>query len=99
MISYQFHIVYNSLVKQPYLVSPIFTNDDVEVLANLRSHTTRGILNCLKQLYKNNLSCYLKCWPADSTPVQDSQQHLLVCGKLELNKSTVATGKIVIDDI
>ena len=39
------------------------------------------------------------CWPADGTHVQDSQQHLLVCGKLELNKSTVATEKIVIDDI
>ena len=92
-------IVYNSLVKQPYLVSPIFTNEDVEVLVNLRSHTTRGIRTNFKQLYKNDLSCPLVCWPADGTHVQDSQQHLLVCEKLELNKSTVATEKIVIDDI
>ena len=38
-----YRIIYNSFVKQPNLVSPLFTNDDVEVLANLRSHTTRGI--------------------------------------------------------
>ena len=42
-------IVYENLEKQSYLISPIFTNDDIEILSNLRSHTTRGIRSNFKQ--------------------------------------------------
>jgi hypothetical protein len=43
-------ITYDKLEKQSYLISPLFANDDVEVLSNLRSHTTRGIRGNFSQL-------------------------------------------------
>ena len=45
-------ITYEKLEKQPYLTSALFSNDDVEILSNLRSHTTRGIRSNFSQLYK-----------------------------------------------
>ena len=45
-------IVYQNLEKQPYLSSPMFTNDDIGILSNLRSHTTRGIRSNFRQKEK-----------------------------------------------
>ena len=93
-------IRYNSLEKQPYLVSPLFSNEDVGILSNLRSHTTRGIRGNFKNFYIGNTNCPLKCWPVDSQPLEDTQQHLLVCNKIQIKTSpTVACGKPVYDDI
>jgi hypothetical protein len=88
-------IIYDKLEKQSYLDSPLFSNEDVGILSNLRSHTTRTIRANFKKLYRNNTSCPLKCWPTDSTPLEDTQEHLLVCSKLQLRTNmTVASGKI-----
>ena len=92
-------IVYEALEKQPYLVSPLFTDEDVGILSNLRSHTTRGIRGNFGQLYKNNSSCPLKCWPQDSPPLEDTQQHLMVCRKITLDADIVANNHIKYDDI
>ena len=92
-------IKYETFEKQSYLVSPMFSDEDVGVLSNLCSHTTRGIRGNFGQLYKNNTSCPLKCWPSDSPPLKDTQQHLLVCKKITLNADSVANNKIKYDDI
>lgn len=92
-------IKYETFEKQSYLVSPMFSDEDVGVLSNLRSHTTRGIRGNFGQLYKNNTSCPLKCWPSDSPPLKDTQQHLLVCKKITLNADSVANNHIKYDDI
>ena len=93
-------IEYNSLEKQPYLASPLFSNEDVGILSNLRSHTTRGIRGNFKKFYRDNTKCPLKCWPVDSEPMDDTQQHVLDCTKIQTNTSPiVACGKPVYDDI
>ena len=92
-------IVYPSLAKQAYLESPMFSNTDVGVLSNLRSHTTRGIRTNFKQLYRDDLSCPLKCWLPGNAPIKDTQEHLLTCSKLELKNSTVAASDILINNI
>ena len=92
-------IVYENLEKQSYLISPIFTNNDIGILSNLRSHTTRGIRSNYKQLYKDDQNCPLKCTPPDTMPVRYTQEHLLSCKKLKQTKHTVVSEKIVINNI
>ena len=92
-------IRYEKFEKQSYLQSPIFSNEDVEVLSNMRSHTTRGIRDNFKQMYLNNQNCPLECWPPGDTPARDTQEHLLVCSKLKLKHQTVANEDINYEDI
>ena len=93
-------IDYEKFEAQPYLKSSMFTNDDVSLLAALRSHTVRGIRCNFKNLYKPNIYCPLKCWSADSAPVEDTQQHLLACSKLHsVHTNTVANKRIEHNDI
>ena len=92
-------IKYESLEKQPYLVSPIFSDEDVGILSNLRSHTTRGIRGNFKKMYRDNTKCPLQCWPVDSEPIEDNQEHLLVCSKIQTTSSKIACGKTVYMDI
>ena len=92
-------IVYEKLETQPYLVSSAFSNEDVGVLSNLRSHTTRGVRSNFQQMYRNNLSCPLKCWSPNDTPIRDTQEHLLACSKLNLDTQTVVQGNIKYENI
>ena len=89
-------IKYNKLEIQPYLKSTQFSNDDVSLLAALRTHTVRGIRVNFKKLYNNNTLCPLKCSP--SSPQQDTQEHLLVCSKL-VNSNELTHRVISHDDI
>ena len=78
----------------------MFSNEDVSILSNLRSRTTRGIRKNLKNMYKDNLNCPLKCWPDGSPPVEDDQEHLLNCSKLKLKSNqTVACICVQYNDI
>ena len=91
-------IKYEKLEVQPYLKSGIFSNEEASLLAALRSHTVRGIRCNFKKLYKNDTHCPLKCSP--SSPLQDTQEHLLVCSKIVLSDINVlACRKICHDDI
>ena len=92
-------IVYQNLEKQPYLSSPMFTNDDIGILSNLRSHTTRGIRSNFRQLYKDDQDCPLKCTPPNTMPVRDTQEHLLSYKKLKNTKQILVREKIVIKNI
>ena len=94
------NIKYETFEKQAYLISPLFSNEDVGILCNLRSHTTRGIRSNFGQLYKNDKNCPLKCWPENSPPCLDTQPHVLLCSKLKLESNNeVANGDIKYDNI
>ena len=93
-------IKYEKFDVQPYLKSSMFTNEDVSLLAALRSHTVRGIRCNFKNCYKPNIFCPLKCWPTGSPPIEDTQEHLLVCTQLKIvHTNTVANTKINYCDI
>ena len=93
-------IIYEKLEAQGYLKSPLFSNEDVAVLSNLRSHTTRTIRANFKNMYTNDKNCPLKCWAPDAVPLEDTQEHLLVCTKLNDTAShTIASEKIAYNDI
>ena len=93
-------IKYETYNAQPYIHSPLFSNDEICLLAALRSHTVRGIRQNFKNLYKPNLSCPLKCQPAGSPQLEDSQEHLLSCSKLQLiHNNIVAKSEVVHADI
>ena len=89
-------IRYDKLQPQPYLKSKLFSNEEVILLAALRSHTVRGVRCNFKNMYKDNTQCPLLCSPL--SPQQDSQEHLLVCSKLNMN-NVIAASKISYDDI
>ena len=91
---------YKEFKTQEYICSSMFSNDDVSLLAALRSHTVRGIRCNFRNLYKPNIHCPLKCWLPGSQPIDDTQEHLLSCSKLQAaHDSTIANGTIVHDDI
>ena len=93
-------IKYETYDAQPYIHSSLFSNDEICLLAALRSHTVRGIRQNFKNLYKPNLSCPLKCQPAGTPQIEDSQEHLLSCSKLKLvHNNVLANSRVVHDDI
>ena len=93
-------IKYDKFEAQSYMFSPLFSNDDVALIAALRSHTVRGVRCNFRNMYKPNIYCPLKCWAPGTPPVEDTQQHMLECTKLTLvQNNTVANKQIVYDDI
>ena len=58
------------------MISPLFSSEEVELLAALRSHPIRGIKNNFSSWYRPNLTCPLGCL------VEDDQPHLRFCGPL-----------------
>ena len=87
-------IVYEKLEVQPYLTSPLFSNDEVNLLHRLRSRMTECKAN-FKQKYVHNLKCRMCNLEAED------QQHLLHC--VELSKlfqtQSVTKGKVKYADI
>ena len=69
------HIVYPKFQTQGYMTSPIFTNDDVNLLHALRSRSV-NVKSYFRNKYLNNLLCPL-CLEED-----DDQRHLLECVEL-----------------
>ena len=92
-------ITYEKYATQAYLKSTLFSNNEVCLLAALRSHTVRGIRSNFKNMYQNDTSCPLKCWEPGSQPVLDDQQHILTCKRLDLETDTVARNIIEYRDI
>ena len=76
-------ISYEKLEIQAYMISPLFTREEVENLAALRSHSVRGIKKNFSSWYKPNLVCPLGCL------VEDDQSHLRHCGPLLAELSTI----------
>ena len=79
------NIQYNKFYIQPYMTSPLFTNDMVKLLFNLRSFMTRGLKNNFPSLFRGNLKCKLNCPDLDAI---DCQEHLLSCQSLTTRLSS-----------
>ena len=45
------------------------------------------------------MDCPLKCWGEGQLPLEDSQQHLLQCKKLKMQKKSIASHQISYDDL
>ena len=92
-------IPYEKYATQEYLKSTQFSNDEVCLLASLRSHTLRGIRHNFKNMYQNDSNCPLQCWEPGSQPAPDDQEHILSCKRLDLKTNTLASNKILYWDI
>ena len=92
-------IFYEKYATQEYLKSTVFSNDEVCLLASLRSHTVREIRYNFKNMYQNDANCPLKCWEPVSKPAPDDQEHILLCKRLDLETNTLARNKISYIDI
>ena len=68
---------------QEYLFSPIFRDNDRELLVSIRSRMLRGIKGNFKNLYSDIL-CPLKCGLTHT----DSQENLLICPEIKKNVDT-----------
>jgi hypothetical protein len=76
------------------MTSPIFTNDEVNLLHALRSRSI-NVKNNFSSKYRNDMSCPLCFY------VRDDQQHLLDCLvlKKKLKSREAANNKVVYEDI
>ena len=74
------HIHFESLKIQPYLRSNILHAKEKETLTALRSKCVRNVRINFTKMFKNRLECPLQC--ENENPKLDSQEHLLLCTKL-----------------
>ena len=77
------NIEYEKHETQKYMLNSTFSNQEVNLLHAFRSRTVRGIRTNFRIQYSRDLSCPLVCWPPNTPPIEDSQQHLMVCSKLQ----------------
>ena len=71
------HIKYETLKCQEYLISPMFSNTDINTLFSLRSRMIDCKMNFKNKNKDNNLKCKF-C----NTDSDDSQEHMLDCVSL-----------------
>ena len=78
------HINYPTLNIQPYLTSDLVSQENAKTLTALRSQCVKGGRHKFTKMYKKSLKCLLQC--NLETPQEDTQEHILVCGKLSQGK-------------
>ena len=88
------NLSYKKLEIQPYMQSPLFDTESAEMLLALRTRTVRGVKNDFRGMFQD-VACPLGCGNSDTLP------NILTCPVLQdqLNNETVATQKIVFQDI
>ena len=89
------HIHYDTLCVQNYMVSPIFPNEEVNLLHALRSRTTECRAKFKQKYIHSNILCTL-CQLEN-----EDQQHILQCSIIlrEYNSDEVAQSSVKYDDI
>ena len=92
-------IKYERMETQPYLKSPLFSNEETKLLFSLRTRTSEMFKGNFRNLHGGKVDCPLKCWASDQLPVEDKQEHILSCTKLKLESSNVACTEITYNDI
>ena len=94
-------IVYDKLEPQPYLRSPLFTNEENSLLFALRTRTARTFRGNFSNLYGGRVECPLKCWSLamHEPPPKDSQEHILGCNMIQLEDTSIANDKIEYGDL
>ena len=86
---------------QPYLKSPMFSNEETSLLFALRTQTARTFRANFSQLYGGKVECPLKCenQSLHEPAFKDSQEHLLWCERVKLQNPIIAQGKAEYSDI
>ena len=94
-------ISYDDLKIQPYLKSPLFTNQETSLLFALRSRTNDIFKANFRNMYGNVVPCPLECWDTDDIAIEDTQKHLLNCDVIKAKYVTadVASGDVEYEDI
>ena len=89
------HIQYDKLNTQQYMVSPLFSNEEVNLLYALRSRSTECKANFKQKYIQTNLLCIL------CKAEYEDQQHILKCKVLlnEYKTDEVASENVKYDDI
>ena len=89
------HITYDLFKCQPYILSPIFSNNDVNLLHSLRGR----MINC-KANFRGRHGDEVSCPLCDDGSVDD-QPHILVCPKIveKLSVTEIAKYKVKYEDI
>ena len=88
-------IQYDKLQVQDYILNPVFSNEEVNLLHSLRSRTTECKANFKQKYIHSNLLCSLcqvEC---------EDQQHILRCKVIlsELNATDIANENIKYEDL
>ena len=88
-------IEYEEYACQPYILSSIFTNEDVNLLHALRGRSVECKVN-FRGRYGDDLSC-----PLCETGAQDDQPHILICPKIveKLSTSEIVRNKVKYEHI
>jgi hypothetical protein len=94
-------IEFKELKLQPYLKTPLFSNDETNLLFTLRSRTHEIFKANFRNMYGNVVWCPLKCWEGSEDMDEDTQQHMLMCKTLSslVHTDTVANGRTNYSDI
>ena len=74
-------IKYDVLEIQPYLTSPMFSDEETQLLHSLRIRTADHFKANFRNQYGGKVNCPLNCWGEDEQPNEDTHQHLLMCAK------------------
>ena len=89
------NIEYDTLQRQAYMQSPIFSNEEVNLLYALRSRSTECKANFKQKYIHTNILCTL-CGVES-----EDQQHLLKCQVIKNNFKTeeISNGSVKYEDI
>ena len=90
------HIKYDELSTQKYLTSPLFDNNETELLFALRTRTVKDFKANFPNMNIGNMNCPLNCWTEGEQPNSDTQQHILQCSELKskVETSDLARGQV-----
>ena len=88
-------IEYDKLETQSYLTSPLFSNEDVNILFSLRSRSVECKSNFKNRYKEEDILCPF-CRIGE-----DSQQHMLVCKEItaRIQSKNICSSQIVYEDI
>ena len=95
------YIEFKELRIQPYLQSPLFSDEEANLLFALRSRTHEMFKANFRNMYGNVVWCPLKCTGESDVKEEDTQQHLLNCETLGnlVHTDEVANGNVKYSDI
>ena len=84
-----------------YLTSPIFSNNETQLLFALRTRTVAGIKANFPNMNTDDQDCPLNCWRQGEQPQKDTQQHLLLCSKLnsQLETNEMSCGNVLYEHV
>ena len=83
-------IQYETFVIQPYLRSANLHSEEMKTLTAVRSMCVRNVKANFRKMFKGKMYCPLLC--NSDNPAKDTQEHLLICPKLNTNKNNELGG-------